>query len=361
MKYKSLILIFFIFKINAEEIDFKSMQSLLQNKINTYNKIKKDEIWNYFPKNLTLRLGEQNKFILDLKIHLIASGEYKKYNYSFLFDQDLSKSISQYQENNNLKITGNLNNETINKLNEPINNIINSLSQNLNRIKKYNFNGNYILINIPFFKMSIVYNSNSIYEMQVIVGKPKTQSCVLDSKISSIVLNPSWYIPSSIAKNEMFSKIVNNPKYFEKHNIKIIKDEKQMEIEDVSFEDYSSLNFVQSPGYNNALGKVKFVFSNDCGIYLHDTNQPNLFHKNFKGLSHGCIRLSNPEILSRYLLQYNNFNDEEINKLILLEQTKTINLKNPMDIHIIYINNYVNTNNEIIYRDDIYQKNKLTN
>lgn len=348
-----------IFYANAEIINFNEMQIMLRNKIMTYKDAQKYNLWETIPKNTEFTINQQNNYVPDLRNHLSVTGEYKNYNDdSLIFSQELSNALLKYQENNNLKNTGYLNIETITQLNEPINKTIYNLNKNLERLKTYNYSGDYILVNLPFYQLNIIYQDKSIYQMPIIIGKSKTQSCTLNSEITSIVFNPSWYVPSSIAKKEMIPKLENNPDYFEKHNIHITNNEHQdIDINNIFSEDYSNLKFVQYPGNNNALGKVKFIFKNDCGIYLHDTNQHNLFSKDLKGLSHGCIRLSNPDILSQYLLKYNNFNDDEINDYLQLKNTKTINLKKPVDIYIIYLNMYVNSNNEVLSRKDIYNKN----
>ncbi len=344
----------------AEEINILQMQTMLKNKISVYQQAKQYNMWENIPTNLNINLLESSPYVSDIKNHLAINGEYKNYNDQTVnFSEELSIALKRYQENNSLNPTGLLNKETIQSLNKPMSSTIFELSKNLERLNTYSFSGNYILINIPFYNLDIVYEDKIAYQMSVIVGKSRTQSCTLDSKITSIVFNPSWYVPKSIARSEMIPKLYKNPSYFEKHNIHILNSEKDdISVDDAINEDSSNLKFVQYPGNNNALGKVKFIFQNDCGIYLHDTNQRNLFTKDTKGLSHGCIRLSNPDLLAKYLLFYNDFNESQINNYLSLKNTKTVNLNKSFDIHIIYLNSYVNSNNEIVSTKDIYNKNK---
>src|SRR5260221_800220 len=58
----------------------------------------------------------------------------------------------------------------------------------------------------------------------------------------------------------------------------------------------------QRPGGKNALGFVKFLFPNDFNIYMHDTPNHELFKKEVRAFSHGCIRLEKPAELAEWVL-----------------------------------------------------------
>lgn len=329
----------------------------LNDVLKKYEYAEKFNLWDKLPPNLSLNIGDTSPFVSSIKNHLKINGEYLLPDDNMVFDENLSKSIKLYQLNNGLKATGVLNTETISSLNYPKQKMIQDLKSNISRALFYNFNGDYILINIPFFNLYIVENNKIIDEMNVIVGKPQTPSCELDSKIYSIVFNPSWYVPKSIANKEMIPKLDSNPEYFDNNNFHLFYNNSEITIDEALENNFKNIKFVQYPSSNNALGKIKFLFDNNCGIYLHDTNQKNLFTKDKKGLSHGCIRLSQPYSLANYLLNINNLNSNLIETYKNTDQTKTINLKTKIDIHIIYLNVYVNSQNEVVYRKDIYNKN----
>ena len=57
----------------------------------------------------------------------------------------------------------------------------------------------------------------------------------------------------------------------------------------------------QLTGPNNMMGKMKFGFVNDYGIFLHDTPHKDLFDKAKRNLSLGCVRVEHPQRLAEWL------------------------------------------------------------
>lgn len=356
------IFIFNIFIFNKaysnELIDYSKQKYLLNQKIESYQfYLNSNNIKQQIPENLKITINESNNYVYQIKQTLFLSGEYKNNELSNnIFNLELSTAIFNFQINNSLNATGELNSETIKKLNIPPQIILNKLISNYKQIKDINYENNYIIVNIPFYSLDIMQNNQLVYSMGVIVGSNRHQSCILNSEIRQIVINPSWYVPKSITKSEYIHKLSNNPEYFENRNFKIIENGEEFSPIDYTG-DYENIKLIQQPSKNNALGQIKFIFDNSCGIYLHDTNQRNLFSddKN-QNLSHGCIRLSKPFILADFLFRYNNLNVESINYYLSKNETKTINLNNKYKIYIIYQNYAVNNNNEIVIKKDIYKK-----
>ena len=114
--------------------------------------------------------------------------------------------------------------------------------------------------------------------------------------------------------------------------------------------------FRQQPGEQNSLGKIKFVFANDCGIYLHDTPERNLFKNKRRDYSHGCIRISNPLELAGYLLKnQTRYTLDDIESQIYSGKRKVVTLRMPEDIHIVYFTSWVNESGDLQFRPDIYK------
>jgi len=112
----------------------------------------------------------------------------------------------------------------------------------------------------------------------------------------------------------------------------------------------------QDPGKKNALGKLKFLFPNDCGIYLHDTSNPNLFGKKARSLSHGCVRVSQPLALADYLIASTpNWDDDKLESAINTGKHRWVKLADPLEIHIIYQTAWVESSGQLQYRNDIYK------
>jgi murein L,D-transpeptidase YcbB/YkuD len=213
----------------------------------------------------------------------------------------------------------------------------------------------YLIVNIPDYKLTLVKDNDTIRTHKVIVGREKRQTPVLSSKLSQVVFNPTWTVPPTILKEDVIPAIMRNRSYLAQTNIKIYDSNGNV----VSANDWklSSANgyrYVQSPGTFNSLGMVKLIFPNRFSIYLHDTNHRDFFGKQMRSLSSGCVRVENPLKLTEYLLaDKTNWNLEKITETLQSEKTKYIKIKDEVEVHILYWTAW-SENNSLIFRDDIY-------
>lgn len=352
---KSLVILLFVKFIYADDtINYYNQKALLQTKISLLNQN------SFTNKKITKNFiyGDSDPEIYTIKQYLSISGEYK-YDLNSNFDDNLLISLKKYQINNNLTPNGELNKKTISSLNYNFKNIEELLNKNYQRILNYDFESNMILVNIPFYNLSIYNNYNLIKNMNVIVGKPNKQTCELTSYINNIVFNPSWYVPTSISQKEMSEKVIEDPDYFINRGFKVYYNNQEVDINNIQNEniDPNGLKFVQTPSSKNALGKIKFIFPNNCGIYLHDTNQKNLFGRDKQNLSHGCVRVEAPIYLATFLMSQNGYSKNKTLSYYNESATKVIHTNN-YQVNIIYQNIVVNDNNELVLKKDIYNKNK---
>jgi len=189
----------------------------------------------------------------------------------------------------------------------------------------------YIFVNIPAFKLQWIDNGKSVLEMKVCVGEPKGpnydqqlthylqthklddkpfnhETTILSSKITTIQLNPTWSIPSSIAQSETYFNIQKNPDYLSDNNIRVYSKRTDREVDPDTINwariprDKMPFRFQQDASDQNALGKFKFIFDNEAGIYLHDTNNKAGFLKPWRAISHGCVRVQDPLLLAQQLI-----------------------------------------------------------
>ena len=188
----------------------------------------------------------------------------------------------------------------------------------------------YILVNIPAFNLQWVQGGKPMLNMRVCVGQPRPldyearlntylktrniddrpqnhQTPVLNSHINTIQLNPTWRIPSSIAQNEIYYLIQKNPDYFDDNNIKVYYKDKEVTRPDTITwahikREHIPYTFKQDASDLNALGKFKFIFDNDNSVYLHDTPNKKAFFSDWRAISHGCVRVQDPLMLTRLLV-----------------------------------------------------------
>ena len=144
--------------------------------------------------------------------------------------------------------------------------------------------------------------------------------------LNQIVFSPYWNVPSSIVTKEILPAMEKNPNYLEKEN---------MEITGKDADGVPEIR--QKPGPKNSLGQVKFLFPNSFNIYFHDTPAKELFNRDKRAYSHGCIRLSEPEKMANYLLRNDpSWPPEKISAAMNSGDQKFVKLKDPVPVFITY-------------------------
>jgi hypothetical protein len=236
---------------------------------------------------------------------------------------------------------------------------------NLNRLRNLNQNGdNYLFVNIPEFKLHVIESNKEKEEFNVIVGTTETPTPTLTSNIEKVIANPFWTVPRSIVSNEMLRKIRKDSTYLKRNGYFVINNyEETVDESQINWNDVDPLGkkywIRQINSSKNALGQVKFMFPNDYSVYLHDTQSKGLFKKDNRTFSHGCIRLENPNKLAQYLTDnYNTQNKSDIGNLISANKRHIIDLSEKIEIHIQYITCSGAQNSDMIFFNDVYNKDK---
>lgn len=180
----------------------------------------------------------------------------------------------------------------------------------------------------------------------------------MSSKIYSVQVNPIWNIPVSIARTETMRNIKKDRYYLDNNNITVYKDGKRVGNPsgiDWTVNNVEDYTFKQMPGELNALGKIKFLFNNESGVYLHDTPLRSAFKKKNRAISHGCIRLEKPMELALVLFGEGPKYDQ-IKKAMLngYPRAKYIGLPQSIPITLTYFTAFMNVKGDVVYCNDIY-------
>lgn len=238
----------------------------------------------------------------------------------------------------------------------------------------------YVIVNIPDYRLDLMDNGHSVLNMKVCVGEGRNkdkQNTLIDydesdktdrpfsretpqlsSLIHSVQVNPVWNIPQSIASKEIMVEAAKDPYYLANKSIDVYENGKK--IEDPETIDWANASkdqyeFKQRPGDDNALGKIKFLFNNKSSVYLHDTPAKEPFNWDMRAVSHGCVRLENPQGLAQQLFgpgaTYN-----KIAKAMGEDNPEptTIGLPTKMPVYITYITCWVDDRGVIQFRPDVY-------
>jgi murein L,D-transpeptidase YcbB/YkuD len=220
----------------------------------------------------------------------------------------------------------------------------------------------YILINIPSYSITVVNNGEVVLRSRAIVGKPDTPTPVLSSALECITVYPTWTVPRSIAIEEILPKIQSDSSYLSRQRFDVLATGGR--IVDASGIDWKKYNrnnlefsFRQRAGTNNTLGVLRFKFDNPYAVYLHDTNARYLFSREFRALSHGCIRIENPVQLAYYLAGSDSTGalKEELDDYLERGISSEVMLSHPMPIYIRYFTATQDGDN-ISFHPDVYKQ-----
>ena len=316
-----------------------------------------------------LRLGDRHPYIPAIKRRLIRTGDMpNRNNTSDLFDQDLKYALLSYKDRFKLEKNGLIDKVVVYYMNKPVQELIEKIVVNLDKLKVFptRFPREYIRVNIPDFRMDYFRNGVSILSMRAVVGRPERPTPIFSSYMTYLEINPTWTIPENLVRRDLIIALEENPDYLKEHNIHVFYGwSKKGEIKNFKpsmlapYADKSKghipYRFVQYPGDDNALGRVKFMFPNKYSVYLHDTDNKDLFQYRYRVYSSGCMRLSKPfellEVLkSRISPKYLRIIDKYRNTL----KTKVIRLNKKLPVHTTYFTVF-KRNGLTYFRKDIYK------
>ena len=295
----------------------------------------------------SLKKGISDPVIPIIKKRLEITGDLQGKDTSLVFNDTLENAVKNFQSRYGIKPDGVITANLINEMNVPAEQRVRQLLMNLERMRWMPSlpEGNLILVNIPEFVLHVFDGKKKDFDMPVVVGKEGHNTMMFRGDLNQIVFSPYWNVPSSIVTKEILPAMEKNPNYLEKEN---------MEITGKDADGVPEIR--QKPGPKNSLGKVKFLFPNSFNIYFHDTPAKELFNRDKRAYSHGCIRLSEPEKMANYLLRNDpSWPPEKISAAMNSGDQKFVKLKDPVPVFITYYTAWVDENGVMNFREDIYQ------
>lgn len=293
----------------------------------------------------SIKIHDINNNIIFIKKRLQLLGDLKSADTSASFDSTLLLAVTSFQKRMGLSVDGVIGNKMIVELNIPLSKRIRQLLINMERVRwmPIEKDSNYILVNIPEYKMHVYDSGNQVFDINVIVGTEANSTVIFTGKLKYVVFSPYWNLPESIVKNEVMVGMRKNGNYLRKNNMEITGYNGKTPI------------IRQKPGAKNSLGLVKFLFPNSYSIYFHDTPNRELFSLSKRSFSHGCIRLEEPKKFAEYLLRFEPFwNSNAIDSVMHLAKEKWVAIKQPLPVFIGYFTAWVDKGGLLNFRKDIY-------
>ena len=194
-----------------------------------------------------------------------------------------------------------------------------------------------VVVNAASAQLQLFRADRPVFATRVVVGQADKQTPEFQAAIESVLFNPPWNVPLSIATKEILPKLATDPDYLERHHM--VR--------------RSGGGIQQLPGNGTALGQLKFEMPNRFDVYLHDTPMKMLFSRDNRNQSHGCVRVQNPRELAALLLQDGA---DGIARSIALGGTNRRPLPQPVPVFITYQTAFLDDNGSIAFRRDVYQR-----
>ncbi len=286
------------------------------------------------------------------------------YDNGELYTPELVKLIRDFQRENRLGADGIVGRRTIAALTagDDTDSKIQKIRFAMERLRwlPREFGPRHVFINQPAFSASYFAPGSKPLSMRAIVGKKANQTNFFYDEIEMVVFNPYWGVPRSIIINEMLPKLVADPSYLDRTGYEVTTARgRRISSSAVNWYDVATkkipINVRQRPGLKNALGQVKIMFPNKHHIYMHDTPGKNLFKRERRALSHGCVRLQNPRGMAAAVLgTTKDYISERINQ----GRNDKDYLKEKVPVYVSYFTAWPDPDGEVKFYNDVYDRDK---
>ncbi|QUN07368.1 L,D-transpeptidase family protein [Shewanella yunxiaonensis] len=325
----------------------------------------KNQPWPEIAPKGWLRPGDNHAVIPQIAQRLLWLGDLQEpqtnvYDYS----EELAIAVKHFQARHGLKVDAVIGPQTLRWLNVTPQQRATVLAQQFvsETIYRQQLPDSYILVNVPAYELSLVDAGKSVMQSKVIVGLPYRQTPLLQSRISSIVLNPGWHVPRSLLRKDVLPHIRKDGNYLRDRDFLAYDAEGKVVSQTAA--EWQQLargpfpyRLVQQPGRHSALGRYKFHFDNSFDVYLHDTPEKQLFSKAERAFSSGCVRVEKADELAQWLAQH-RVKDQRTwrNMQQDYHTTQWFSLKQPLAVYLVYWTAWVDAQGRAQFRDDIYHK-----
>ena len=276
------------------------------------------------------------------------------------YNEEVVALVKDFQKSKKLKPDGIIGRNTISRMVGDDPNVkLNKVLYALERLRWHpdRLGANHVFINQPAYKATLYKGGVKKLSMRTVVGKPSNQTNFFHDTIDYVEYNPYWGVPRSILVNEMLPKLRRNASYLDDlgYEITTVRG-KRISSSSVDWWSVGAnfpYNVRQPPGPKNALGELKIMFPNKHSIYMHDTPARNLFSRDERAYSHGCVRLAEPRKMAAAVLG-TSIND--VAAKIGQGKNKTQKLKSKVSVYVSYFTAWPNEEGKVEFFGDIYKR-----
>jgi murein L,D-transpeptidase YcbB/YkuD len=324
--------------------------------------------WGTLPADLVLKPGTHHPSIPALRRHLVLTGDLAADGpASDALDAPLVSAVKAFQARHGLPETGLVGRQTIAALNVPAGTRQRQLAASAARLigSNFAFGERYVVANIPAATVEAVERGAVARRYVAVVGKPERATPAIETRITNINFNPTWTVPVSLIRKDIIPHMRKDPSYLARMHIRML-DAKGEEVQPTSI-DWSTeraVNYTlrQDPGFDNSLGQVRIDMPNRHAVYMHDTPSKNLFTRDVRFHSSGCVRVAGVKEFVGWLLEGTPgpnapgsvWGPIEIETGIATGERRDIKLAKPVPVAFVYLTGYATPDGRAHFRDDIY-------
>jgi murein L,D-transpeptidase YcbB/YkuD len=311
----------------------------------------------------TLRLGDRGPRVARLRERLAELGDPADPAADpESFDLELDATVKAFQRRHGLNADGVVGRRTFAALGADAGERLRQVAVNLERMRwgPRTLAPRHVVANIPDYSMRFVDGDRVLHSARVVVGQRRHQTPEFSDEMTHMVVNPTWHVPRSIATQEILPQLQEDPGYLAAQNMRLVSDAGvPADPSSHDFTQYTTSSFPyrikQRPGSSNALGRVKFMFPNRFNIYMHDTPSKNLFRRDGRAFSHGCVRVENPFEFAYALLE-GQVEDPvgTFHRYLDSQREIYVNFDRPVPVHIVYRTAWVEPDGRPQFRSDVY-------
>ena len=208
-----------------------------------------------------------------------------------------------------------------------------------------------IEVHVPQFELRVFRADALVTVHKVIVGAARSPTPSFRADVTAVTINPVWRPPASIARGEIWPLIRRSPERAAALGYRLVDSSGAMHRPGAEQSNTGAMRIIQLPGPANALGRIKLEMANPHLIYVHDTPAQNLFGREKRAFSHGCIRVQAARDLAAALL--NGSEAEALDAAIASGTTTTVPLSAAVPIYLLYLTAEPGAKGEIVYSEDI--------
>jgi murein L,D-transpeptidase YcbB/YkuD len=348
--------------LSADPVFDEGTYQRIKEALLSYSAIQVRGGWPALPVDAKLAPGASGPEVALLRRRLVISDDMPpEQEAGDIYDASVSGGVRRFQMRHGLEGTGSVDAKTLRALNVPVVHRIKQLEASLERLlgMDFTFAERYVVVNIPAAFVEAVSHDKVERRYRVIVGKVDKPSPTLTAYITAVNLNPTWTVPLSITKNEIFARMRRDPTYISRMHMRVLgAGDEELDPGSIDWSYERSPNFTvrQDSGGFNALGNLKIDMPNPYSVYMHDTDTRRLFADDYRFDSHGCTRVDNVRDLAAWILEdVPGWNRAAIDAGIAAGVLKIVNLPHKMPVAWVYLTGWVTHDGTVNFREDVYK------